>query len=419
MTQAIKKFAVIRTDQQEVAVILTSWLEDDKKVFWRPEKDIEYKDALLNELEVGDDWEHLRCDKILKYCDTYVDAIAFSKLGKIDELSDAADSDKVKSSRSDRNKKSNLGKNNGKTSKSVINAKESKKQGNPVVTIGDKSTNVDISSDSEDDDDEIGGKRGNNDDDSFAPAPKKFKTLLSGTDSPSTSTGKNVELSPPENVEPSDPEIEPITDNDNLVLDDILRKFTVDGEVKTERMMGALFVALKQTNKQMTQIGLKVGALETKVKSSLAMQPTHSFSPSTMTMSQHFPIKNLDDMNKIEQKLEMDGTFTTDVVNFMQSKGGETYHELIHAIMAAVMSDEVAKQYSFKGQGGSNIRFNETYLMTCVVVATRSKFPSLSDTAFKSSCSTWLNAASTRLSRGGSNKKKKNVQLKLLPGFDM
>ncbi|KAL7307622.1 hypothetical protein TKK_0000310 [Trichogramma kaykai] len=111
-------------------------------------------------------------------------------------------------------------------------------------------------------------------------------------------------------------------------------------------------------------------------------------------------------------------------ISYLKQKQGKDVTETIYKMMKAAMTNELAVQYSFYGQGKKNKKeeFHSTGVFTCIVAAIRAKYGNVSDEDIKKAMMDWINGSKLRLTRDqerkNSSKKSRTFEIKKLPGFD-
>ncbi|KAL7290001.1 hypothetical protein TKK_0015733 [Trichogramma kaykai] len=285
--------------------------------------------------------------------------------------------------------------------------------------------------------------------DSDLPAPpKKLKvtdaSFDSDTSSQNTNSHENNDKQSTEGFDTSSPNTNDLDNNrkqstedenslmisineENVSYNEIVRKFTVNGGFKADLIQAAILVGLRTNHKKVASIEYRLGKIERKLASASSSDlsvsssaPSSSFS----RMNEYLPAKDKEQMKIVEDKLENEPEFVSNVISYLKQKQGKDVTETIYKMMKAAMTNELAVQYSFYGQGKKNKKeeFHGTGVFTCIVAAIRAKYGNVSDEDIKKAMMDWINGSKLRLTRDqerkNSSKKSRTFEIKKLPGFD-
>ncbi|XP_036147216.1 uncharacterized protein LOC118647094 [Monomorium pharaonis] len=81
-----------------------------------------------------------------------------------------------------------------------------------------------------------------------------------------------------------------------------------------------------------------------------------------------FPLKNLDDLHAMEKKLKQDTTFQSEVVNALHLHiSGDSDKKQVTSILRAVLDDNLASFFNWKGQRGTKQKMSTRRIATTMI----------------------------------------------------
>ncbi|XP_054706642.1 uncharacterized protein LOC129216453 [Uloborus diversus] len=125
-----------------------------------------------------------------------------------------------------------------------------------------------------------------------------------------------------------------------------------------------------------------------------------------------FPIQTMQDFDCVESELRS-GSFQNACIKMIGMTGGSCMKNAVQNIMKKILIDELATQFSFKGQVLGKRCFSSTQLYKIVKHVVQKLFKDASDANMKNIISEWLTQSKFRKSRKEERAKKNNLNASL------
>ncbi|XP_023313470.1 uncharacterized protein LOC106655007 [Trichogramma pretiosum] len=105
-------------------------------------------------------------------------------------------------------------------------------------------------------------------------------------------------------------------------------------------------------------------------------------------LSSRFPLKTEEELSAFEGLLE-NNNIKKEVIDLLARRGGKDVATLTNNILARVMVDQLAKNFSFKGKQ-KKTAFSSFVLSNCIIAAVMKMFPEATETAVELKIGSWL-----------------------------